>query len=384
MNNELQNLLKTLISDYGHNAVSMALYLMQNADTNIFEETTTSVADLPDAMPLQRLWQFCLYPGAVHLFVGEWGAGKSSILYNMFIHAAKNEPLWDVPFEMNRPLRILYIDRENSGQKRLQKLQRIGKGKPEFFFVNDGHNLNLSDPEQVAMLTQYILKHEIDLLGLDPLVGCFATVNENDNAEAQRQMASLITLAQTTGCAVLCVHHTDKANQGIGGRGATARIAAADVAYLLQTRVLQDDGDADDTFKGETIPREDIVRFRVTKNRYEGRGSLYLQMLGDDKFARSSFAAWRESDKSKDDAAHFDAAKEEVVAVLGDGNWKTRAQIYAEMAQEGFGQSLTDAVLSEQVLVGTISQQKLNQVNRYILSAYLGIEQGADHLGGWE
>jgi hypothetical protein len=386
MSNDIRDVLKQLIADgYSHSAISMQLYLLQNAgDTNIFETGSVAASDLPEAEPLKRLWRFCLYPGAVSLFVGEWGAGKSSILYNMLIHAAINQPLWDVPFEAARPLRILYIDRENSGQKRLQKLSRLGMGKPKHLLFHDGQNLNLSDPEQMLMLIAFIADKEIDLLVLDPIIACFDTKSENDNAEAQKQMNSLITLAQTTGCSVLCVHHTDKANQGVGGRGATARIAAADVSYLIRTRSLREDGEQDDTFNGETIPREDIVRLQVVKNRYEGVGSLYLQMIGDDKFARSSYPAWRDSDK-KEDGSKFEAAQEDIVAILGNGQWKSRAEIFASMAQEGYSQAVTDSALKSLTLTGVLSTQKISQVQRFILSAYLGIEPGGtgDYEPGW-
>lgn len=362
---------KALSDKYGLDTVQMALIIArggpQGNGQNVFEQGAVSAADLPEPQPIERLWGFCLYPRSVALLIGETGAGKSSVLYNLLISAALDLDVFGVAWQAGRALNVFYLDQENTGQKRLIKINRLGLGRPERVVFHDG--ADLSNPDNIQQLTEYCQTHDVDILCIDPLAGMFATINENDNAEAQRQMMSLRNIAEVGPC-VLAVHHTEKGAASNYGRGAGARLGAVDVAFMLRTSSLLD-GEGDDTFKGESIQRDDILRMQCVKNRLEGRGSLYMQMAGQDKFLPSTFEAWREAFRKTVDPGSITGARLEVENLLADGGTYTRPQIFSALAIEGYGHAAIDAALKmllhSQMITGL---QQLGS-KTYIMTAYL-------------
>lgn len=371
---DLRHIVSAAIDRFGAELVQTQVFVSQHGEAslgaNLFADLAIASSDLPNDIDTVKLWQMCLYPATVTLFIGESGAGKSSIVYNMAVCAAQNESVFGVPFCVDRPLRILYVDPENAGQNCIKKLNRIGKGRPSGLIFHAGDNVDLSQPSQITALSQYITDQSIDVVILDPIANLFCTINENDNSEAARQMTALTRMSRRTGVCVIAVHHTGKEGTGNYGRGATARLASADVAMMLRCRGYGDD-EVDDTFRGITSQREDIVRLQVTKNRIEGRGSLYLQMVGEDRFMQSSFAAWREAGNKKTDDSKIDQCRQDIFAYLSEGYWRPRAEIYSAMAQEDYGQVITDGALRSLADDGTVSSRRVGSVMTYILTAYL-------------
>jgi hypothetical protein len=373
-NSDLRPILQTLIDKFGSGATQMQLALLQNNNVlpeNVFRSQTVSALHLPEPEEIQRLWKMGLYPGTVTLFIGETGTGKSSLLYNMMLSAAKEKPIFGVEWARNRPLKVLYLDPENSGQTCLLRLNRIGQGRPENLYFCAGEWVNLSDSVQMQALTNFIAQEGFDIVVLDPIVNLFDTKNENDNSEAVRQMVSLNRLSRETGVCVIAVHHTGREDKGIYGRGATARLSSSDVAFMVRARGIHDEESHDDTFSGVMQPREDVIRLQIVKNRIEGRSSLYLQMAGQDRFLRSSFAAWVEAGQKKTDESRVALVKEDILAILSDGNWRTRPELFACTAQEGYGQAVTDAGIRALVHQGTLASRLNSGMVSYTLSAYL-------------
>ena len=377
---DLKALMEAITHQYGRDDTEMALMVSKaNAGGNPFDQSTVCCTDLPSATEIERLWGFCIYPGKVHLIIGETGAGKSSFLYNFVVCAATNAPLWGVPFEGVKPLKVLYIDPENYGSNSTRKLERLGRGRPSGLFFNPGDAIDLSDRRQVAALTEHIIRMQFDLVVLDPIAQIFNTVNENDNSEAQRQMNSLTRMSRQTNVAIIAVHHTDKNAQSAYGRGASSRLAAADVAITLRSRGSDE---TDDTFRGETHEREDLVRFQCVKNRLEGRGSLFLQMAGNDSFLPSSFAAWQDATAKNPNTEIVPAAKEEIHHCMADGLWRTKPEILSALALEGFGQAATDLAVKELIANGTLIKRYEHGAQRMILSAYLAELPPSAQTGG--
>jgi hypothetical protein len=337
--------------------------VVSKGNSSPFARGIISAESLPHAQDPLRLW-FGLYPRSVVLLIGETGAGKSSLLYNFCIHAARNEPLWGIPFGLNRQLRILYVDPENSGNfaeghggQCAVKIERIKQGKPKDLIFHDGQGVNLSRADHLHALADYIQGERFDIVVLDPIANLFQTRDENDNAEAARQMTALTSLSRETGACIVPVHHTGKGEGGGNyGRGASARLASADVAMVFRCRGSNEE--ADDTFTGELIAREDICRLQIVKNRLEGRGSLYVQMAGEDKFILSTFAAWKGRVHSADPNSKKQKAEEEISLLLSDGLPYSRAAILQQLKQEGFGRDAVDSALSALVSDGTILSEK--------------------------
>ncbi len=381
---QLDPIMRAVLERYPHDHVSGTIASSNtNKVTNPFARGSIRAWDLPEAEEPERIW-FGMYPGKVVLFIGETGAGKSSLLYNICVHAARNEPLWNVPFGLHRPIKILYIDPENSGnfaegQGGLcsQKLERIGQGKPKDLIFHDGHGVNLADSSHIAALGEYIKFESIDVVVLDPIANLFRTKDENDNAEAAKQMTSLTALSRSTGACVIAVHHTGKNTNGDYGRGASARLGAADVALMLKAKSGNEN--VDDTFDGELQQRTDVCRLQIVKNRLEGRGSIYLQMEGEDRFKRSTYAEWQGGCATGSSVTKSDTAEVEILKLLDDGDWRARSDIQGSMKALNIGEHSTAEALKK------LQSRKLIDVDRrakgllrYKMASDQGCEQGND------
>jgi replicative DNA helicase len=359
----LDDNLPVILSGKDHVAINEIMAQLTRGYDNPLLRGIISADRLPEPTSPPRIW-FGLYQQAVVLLIGETGAGKSSLLYNIAIHAARNAPLWYIPFGLGRPLRVLYIDPENAGNFEegrgglcAVKIERIGQGRPTNLFFHSGRNLHLSNPGHIAWLSDYCRDEQIDLLILDPIATLFQTKDENDNAEAARQLATLIALSRETNTCVIASHHMGKDTTGIYGRGASARLAAADVGLVLRCR--GDEENVDDTYGGELCERSDLCRVQIVKNRLEGRASLYLRMAGKDRFDLSKAEEWQARKPSPPDRtpkSHL--AKEEILLQLGDGNDHSRQDLHDVLHAEGFGRSAIDQALVELVTEGRIQSKR--------------------------
>lgn len=281
---------------------------------------------------LNALW-YGLYPGSVCLIVGETSVGKTTLFYNLIHHAANNEPLWGIPFGLGRPLRILYIDPETVPELAAAKMDRIGKEKSDNVVFYHGQDLDLSKEEHVQHLKMVIIGGRFDLVFLDPIANVFNTQDEDNNSEAARHMRSLVGLSRETGACIVAVHHTGKVDNGHYGRGASARLAAADTALVLRSNGQEDE---DDTFTGTQRQREDICRLHLAKNRFGGRSSLYLRMVGDDQFELAAFEDWKNKPGKP---CTKDKALEMLLKVLADGKVHSRSELMDYLKRANIGET---------------------------------------------
>src|SRR5262249_17506484 len=93
------------------------------------------------------------------------------------------------------------------------------------------------------------------------------------------------------------------------------------------------------------LPRDDVCRLQIVKNRLEGRGSIYLRMTGEDRFDLSSYAYWRGKSAKGENTLKSKQAKEEIAHFLCVGNWYSRTEILEAMKQAGIGRDAVDAGL---------------------------------------
>lgn len=330
-----------------------------------FRRGRMKASELPETSgETDRIW-FGLYPGSLVYLCGETGAGKSSVLYNVVIHAARNEPLWAIPFGRKRPIKVLYVDPENSGNFDdgrpglcLEKVLRIGQGRPELLEFQDGQGVNLSLPDHMDDLEQIIKEEGFELIILDPIINLFGTKDENDNAEAGNQFTLLKSLAKRTNCCIVAIHHTGRDGSGIFGRGATARLGAADVGLILRVRGEQEDLD-DDYGTGVLRDRDDKVRLQMVKNRIEpGKASIFLQMDGQDRFSRVGFSEWKSAGRGSERPAKKVVAEEEIYTFLLDNERYTADAIITAMAKEEIGQNSVRSALAKLVKEGILTSSR--------------------------
>lgn len=309
----------------------------------------------------EPLW-FGLYSGAVTLLNGETGIGKSSLVYNIALNAALGMPLWGVPFGLGRPLRVLYLDPENS-VARSTRLFNLASDLPETLLFHDAHGVLLNDPQAFANLRDVVRTEKIDLLILDPLANLFGTKDENSNAEASSQMRLLISLASETNCAILCVHHTGKMGEDSNvqtsqkyGRGASARLASAraGLVFVAKKSIVQNDD-----LSSIPTPRQDVCRLQVTK---DGIGSfqntsIYLRMKGNDQFERVDSAEWKRAESHQKDQP---SKREQVIgairAALKGRDWVLRTELLATLESAGHGKDAMASAINDLIAQGFVDQ----------------------------
>lgn len=330
------------------------------------------ISQIPLPGEIYRIW-YGLYPGKLHLLIGESGAGKSSLWLNIAIMAARNEELWGERFGLGRPARILAIDPENSGGINRERAERIGEGVPDNLLICDGQEIDLSRGTDMAWLYDEVEANKADLLFLDPAANIFGTENENDASEAARQMKSLTALTRSTGCGVVLVHHTSKDDAGsIYGRGSGARLGACDVAMVFRARGGPED--QDDTYRGVAAQRNDVCRLQIGKDRpcAFGKSSMYLRMAGQDRFAPSTWEEWREASKSagkRTGGESLTEARQEIRIMLADGKWYGRQEVIAYLRKEEVSMPAADAALRELFNEGEIVMETRGRSNYYQLSS---------------
>jgi hypothetical protein len=306
---------------------------MDGVDSNYnpWTEGLIRASEMSDDAPTLPIW-FFIYEEALILFNGQSGAGKSTCLANIMIHLCQGLELWGEPVRKNQV--ILALDPENRGAVRRKKCisicETLGIALPDSLFFHDAIGKDLSDPRMLKYLRSLIKDNGITGVVLDPLANLYNTVNENDNAEASRQMRGLNDIIAETGAWVLAAHHTGKGDD-TQFRGASARGGAA---YVIVDLRLAKDGEEENDERQyyrkdeEGKERTDAVRLLKHKDRFNGRReSLYLRMSGGDMFERINFREWTDAKNATAGGglSAADKAEQFICAFFEKDEFKTKA-----------------------------------------------------------
>lgn len=372
---------------FGHGFLEMALTAGAE-DDDPFVRGLVQASMLPESLANERLW-FSVYPGSVGYLIGETGVGKSTLLYGMAMQAALNQPYFDIEYGLGRQLNVLYIDPENAGNEenggncRL-KLDKMGYDwRPPNLVFSDGMGLDLSRPKHMATLTRLITEPQhyikgwdrgpFDLAILDPLANVYAVTDENSNAEAAARVKALKALSAHTGVSSLLVHHdSPKTGSGMSyGRGATATLAGVDTAFVIRSREPQDDVN-DDYRSREGVQRTGLIRWQNTKNRLGGKGSIFLKMLGGDRFQRVGFEDWQGAEPRGGAPDNpMPRIKEAIKTFLTDGRWYGTDSIAAFVVEDtGAPQSAARAGIKILLDEGEIRAIKDGRGTKYRLAGF--------------
>ncbi len=344
---------------YGQKKSQTGTYTARANDP--FADSGTRASEMDHSpIPPTPLW-YGMYPGAVTYIAGETGAGKSSMLYNVALHAAQGRALWGIPFQEDRPLNVWYIDPENEMQA-AHKIKRICVGNPQGLIIDPAREVNLSSPAHQISFVNRIKRDRINLVIIDPLISLFSVQNEDDNAEAERQMGFLRAVARQTGVSIVVVHHTGKhdGNNKKFGRGASARLGAVDVGMVWS--LTGGASSQNDDYQGEdaSVERHGECRLQITKNRLGGLSSIYLRMVGNDRFERViPSVAVREPEKKTKQAL----AEEEIQTLLMGGISLSRQEILDALAQKNILRFSVDAALSKLEKACIIVSEKTKSKN---------------------
>lgn len=200
--------------------------------------------------PVEYLVDKLIIPKSLSAFYGEGGAKKTYSLLAMAAQAASGGTWLDYKTKQTS---VLFIDQEMGEDglgRRIAEVLRgenLGPETPLSYVCYAGFKLdNKHDP---AILRALIESEGTGLVIIDALAEIMDG-DENSKADVQPVFNNLRWIADTTGAAIVIIHHANKAG---GYRGSTVIKNSVD----LLVQVESEDG-------------ENIINFTTQKNRYGG------------------------------------------------------------------------------------------------------------------
>lgn len=209
-----------------------------------------SLSDLLAMPPKCWLVEQVIGAGDVAMIYGPPGSGKSFVVIDL-IFAACLGNRWAMRFGVDRPLAVAYCAGEGvSGlpQRFAAAAQHFGvEALPGFTFFDMAPQLFTAEREADSAAADGIGRFvsewqerqaagqagALDLLIVDTLHSATAGADENSAQDMGRVLKAVKTAARALGCAVLLVHHSNKA--GTGERGSSAMRGAMDCMIEVKT-----------------------------------------------------------------------------------------------------------------------------------------------------
>lgn len=195
-----------------------------------FRPATAAELLAEEPQPLRWLWDRFLAEGCLALLAAFMKVGKSTFVYALAVAVAQGRPF--LGFATQRAGVLILAVEEHPRDVRL-RLERFGMQSGDPIHIHRGPLANSG--RTLAELDRYIRRHEIKLVIVDTLARFWTVIEENDNAEIERQVSPLLDLAHESGAVVLLVHHEGKkgGERGRGIRGGSALLALVDQAFSL-------------------------------------------------------------------------------------------------------------------------------------------------------
>lgn len=211
------------------------------ADAPIFQPK--SFAQLLALPPKQWLVDQVLGAGDIGMIFGPPGSGKSFIVIDM-IFAACRGAQWAMRFDTARALSVAYCAGEGLGglpQRFAAAAQYHGVGDlPNFTFFDSAPQLFTPEREggnaTAETIGRFVREWQqrrkdgaagaLDVLIVDTLHSATAGADENSAQDMGQVLSAVKAASKALGCAVILVHHSNKA--GTGERGSSAMRGAMD------------------------------------------------------------------------------------------------------------------------------------------------------------
>lgn len=169
----------------------------------------TCAADVPLAT-VEWLWYPYIPYAKVTIIKGDPGLGKSRFALDLAARVSTGAPF---PFEQNGrvPETVIYQTSEDDYQDTvIPRFIAVGGDLTRMFYINEQSNGHITFADE--RLRQQITLHKARLLVLDPLSSYIGDVSLNAANEVRSQFDALISLARSTGCAILVITHLTKSD----------------------------------------------------------------------------------------------------------------------------------------------------------------------------
>lgn len=216
-----------------------------------------------NAEPLEPVWGDWLFRKTVTMIVGDPGVCKTTMGYALGTALCRGEKFLGVHADCN--VCIAYLDFESSDSLISQRADLIDPDAqviPHFDIWNEGE---FSLPELAPVIVARAQTHGYNIIIIDNQSTAFSTFDENDNAEAFKQIKIIRQLANDANAAVILYHHPSKMLSAVvdpnimlpglnKGSGAGSRARLVDIIYNLNR-----------------TPSPDLVQLECAKDRLLGK-----------------------------------------------------------------------------------------------------------------
>ena len=292
----------------------------------------TKASEVP-VKSVEWLWYPYIPYGKVTVLQGEAGDGKSTLILKLAAMLTRGEPMPFTDGEGAEPVNVIYQSTEDDADDTIvPRFIAAGGDTDRLLFINEKEQyLSFSDERLLEAIRQTKAK----LIVLDPLsayIGESTSINSAN--EVRRQFRPLIDIAKEQGCAIVIVHHMNKAigqkalNRGVGSVDIVG--AARSVLLVGRTDKERSDERILAQVKSNLAPTGNAILFSVDES-----GIHWLEETARtaDEVLGNVFAGVGRPDEQ------MQKAKEMLSALLADTQPKPQSEVMRHLKEAGVSES---------------------------------------------
>lgn len=294
------------------------------------EITKASDVEIRD---VKWLWYPYIPYGKVTVVQGDAGDGKSTFILKLAAMLTKGEVMPFTDGVGAEPVNVIYQSTEDDADDTIvPRFIKAGGDTDRLLFISEKERyLSFSDER----LLEAIRRTKAGLVVLDPLSAYIGEATSINSAnEVRRQFRPLIDIAKEQGCAIVIVHHMNKAigqkalNRGVG----SVDIVGAARSVLLVARTDRDRPDERilAQVKSNLAPTGSAILFTVDES-----GVTWLEettRTADEVLGNVFASVGRPNEQMQ-------KAKEMLSALLADGTPKPQSEVMEKMKAAGVSES---------------------------------------------